>query len=250
MSTSELEISDLNLEIGGKAILRNIQLRVPRATIMALIGPSGAGKSYLLRTVNRLIDEIPSARVHGAVRLDGVDLLDRPARDVRLRVGMVFRRASVFPLSAFNNIAFGLRVRGIRHHDELEETVEWALRRVDLWGEIADRLHEPADSLPPAVRQRLCLARAIASKPDLLLLDEPTSKMDPREAAAFEEVMAGLRKDVTMLYATREPASAGRLAAVSAFLHDGRIVETGPTSELFTRPASAQARAYLRRRFG
>ena len=238
---------------GDRQALDLIDLVLPTRKVTALIGPSGCGKSTLLRCFNRMHDLYPGNRYAGEIRLypDEIDLISKDCNPIeaRLRIGMVFQRPNPFPKSIFENVASGLRFRGMGDRD-LQGRVEWALRRAALFDEVADRLHEPALQLSGGQQQRLCIARAIAPGAELLLLDEPTSALDPVATARIEDLIRELSAWVTILIVTHNMQQAGRISDQTVFLHQGRVVEAGPTGKIFTEPERPETEAYITGRFG
>ncbi len=247
-----LETRNLHLFYGAHHALRNITLEIPSTSVTAIIGPSGCGKSTLLRTFNRMNDLVPGVRTKGEVLLSGENLLD-PATDVvalRRRVGMVFQRPNPFPKSIFENAAFGLRMLRIRDRLEIEGRVEDSLRRAALWDEVRDRLDQPALRLSGGQQQRLCIARCLAVDPEVLLMDEPASALDPTATARIEELMLGLKDRYTIVVVTHNMQQAARVSDRTAFLLSGELVEVGATQELFTRPTVRLTEDYITGRFG
>ncbi len=243
---------DLRLYYGKTEALHGITMDFPRRQVIALIGPSGCGKSTFLRCLNRMNDLIPGVRVEGSLQLDGQEIND-PALDVielRRRVGMVFQKSNPFPKSVYENVVYGLRIAGIRDRGTLDETAERSLVSAGLWDEVKDRLHESALSLSGGQMQRLCIARAIAVNPEIVLMDEPCSALDPRSTARVEDLIVELRQQYTIIIVTHNLQQAGRVADHTAFLYEGNLIEYGPTQRLFTRPASRQTEDYISGRFG
>ena len=243
----------------GTLAVEDVSLAVPRGSILALIGPSGSGKSTLLRCLNRMNDLVRGARVTGTVRYRGVDLYGRDidAVAVRKRIGMVFQRPNPFPKSIYDNVAFGPRVLG--YHGDLDEIVERALRRAALWDEVKSRLTVNAFGLSGGQQQRLVIARCLAVEPDVLLMDEPASALDPRSTSRIEDLMRELVPELTIVIVTHNLQQAGRVADHTAFLSAdvesdvavvGRLIEVGPTEQIFTRPADKRTEAYVAGRFG
>jgi phosphate transport system ATP-binding protein len=248
------EARDLNFHYGTFHALKNISLPVYNHSITALIGPSGCGKSTFLRCFNRMHDLYPGNRYQGEIRLypDNVDIL-APQVDpieVRMRISMVFQKPNPFPKSIFENVAYGLKVRGITRRDEVETKVEQALRGAALWDEVKDRLQELAGNLSGGQQQRLCIARALAIDPELILFDEPTSALDPIATASIEELMLSLREQVTILIVTHNMQQAARVSDHTAFLYMGEVVEFNQTKKLFTMPDKKQTEDYITGRFG
>jgi phosphate transport system ATP-binding protein len=243
----------LNLFYGDKQALRNITLDVSANQVTALIGPSGCGKSTFLRTLNRMNDIVPRVRIEGDVRLDGRDIYapDVDVVAVRRRVGMVFQRSNPFPKSIFENVAYGLRVnRMAASRGDLAARVERALRRAALWDEVKDRLHESALALSGGQQQRLCIARALAVEPDVLLMDEPASALDPIATQRIEELIYDLKREYTIAIVTHNMQQAARVSDVTAFFWLGELVEVGRTDALFTNPREKLTDDYVTGRFG
>ena len=253
-TANKAEVRGLNFYYGDFRALRDIHLDVAEREVTALIGPSGCGKSTLLRCFNRMHDLYPGSRYEGAIRLrpDDVNLLS-PQMDpieTRLRIGMVFQKPNPFPKSIFENVAYGLRIMGERRPAVLAETVEKALRDAALWDEVKDRLDSLATSLSGGQQQRLCIARTLATEPEMLLFDEPTSALDPIATASIEELIMELRKRVTIHIVTHNMQQAGRVSKYTAFMYLGELVEFGETEQVFTRPAKTQTENYITGRFG
>ncbi len=237
---------------GDNEAVKRVSLDVPPRRVTAIIGPSGCGKSTFLRAVNRMNDLIPGCRTEGLLALEGQDL-NAPGVDVvtlRRVVGMVFQKPNPFPKSVFDNVAFGPRIHGVRGKPELTETVEVSLRRAGLWEEVADRLSHNAMALSGGQQQRLCIARALAVDPEILLMDEPASALDPRSTARIEDLIGELRADYTIVIVTHNMQQAARVSDLTAFLYEGRLVEFGPTDQLFTKPRQKQTEDYITGRFG
>jgi phosphate transport system ATP-binding protein len=237
---------------GKHQALFEITLNVAPQAVTALIGPSGCGKSTFLRSINRLNDLIPGIRHAGSIRLDGEDVyqsgLDVVA--LRQRVGMVFQRSNPFPKSIYDNVAYGPRINGLRQRAELDAIVEKSLRRAALWDEVKDRLRKSALALSGGQQQRLCIARALANDPELLLLDEPASALDPLATQRIEELLYELKNELTIVIVTHNLQQAGRVSDFTAFFYLGRLVEAGPTQRLFTSPREERTEAYITGRFG
>ncbi len=249
----KVQIDALTVRYGARVAVSNATLPVYRNLITAIIGPSGCGKSTLLRALNRMNDTIPGVKIEGRVLLDSQDIYD-PGCDVialRRRVGMVFQQPNPFPKSIYDNVAFGLRVNGlVRSRGELDSQVESALRASALWEEAKDRLHRNALQLSGGEQQRLCIARALAVAPDVLLMDEPASALDPVSTAKIEELMFELKKDYTIVIVTHNMQQAARVSDFTAFLLNGTVVEYNPTPQLFTTPSDPRTEAYITGRFG
>jgi phosphate transport system ATP-binding protein len=224
----------------------------PRHQVTALIGPSGCGKSTLLRCLNRMNDLIDDVSIIGSILLHGEEVND-PALDVielRRRVGMVFQKAVPFPKSIYENVAYGLRIAGIRDRSVLDEAVEKSLRRSALWDEVKDRLHDSALGFSGGQHQRLCIARAIAVSPEIILMDEPCSALDPRSTTRIEDLIGELRGEYTIIIVTHNMQQAARVSDFTAFLYEGALVEFGPTNQLFTKPEKKETEDYITGRFG
>jgi phosphate transport system ATP-binding protein len=247
-----LRVEKLGLFYGSKQALFDIDLSIPARRVTALIGPSGCGKSTLLRCFNRMNDLIDGVRITGSVRLGGVDVYD-PRVDVielRKRVGMVFQKSNPFPKTIYENIVYGLRVQGVRDKAALDEAVETSLRGAALWDEAKDRLHESGLALSGGQQQRLCIARAIAVRPDIILMDEPCSALDPLATAKIEELIQNLRERFTIVIVTHNMQQAARVSDRTAFFYLGRLIECDDTAKIFMNPANAQTEAYVSGRFG
>ena len=248
------EVRDLSFWYGKFQALHGVTMPVRDRKVTAIIGPSGCGKSTLLRCFNRIHDLYPGIRYQGSVALqpEGLNLVDRSVDPilVRLMVGMVFQKPNPFPKSIYENVAAGLRVRGVRAKSEMEGRVEQALRQAALWDEVKDRMDKSAYELSGGQQQRLCIARALAPEPKLLLLDEPTSALDPIATARIEDLVGGLVSEVTVLMVTHNMAQAARVSQYTAFMHLGHLVEFGDTETLFTNPTQERTRDYVTGRFG
>lgn len=245
--------SDVSVFYGAKQALFDVSVDIPDRAVTAFIGPSGCGKSTFLRCINRMNDTIESARVAGKIELDGEDVYD-PALDVvelRARVGMVFQKPNPFPKSIFENVAYGPRIHGlIRNKAEAEEVVVASLRKAGLFNEVKDRLHEPGTGLSGGQQQRLCIARAIAVGPEVILMDEPCSALDPIATAIIEELIDELRENYTIVIVTHSMQQAARVSQKTAFFHLGVLVEEGPTDKIFTNPDDKRTQDYITGRFG
>ena len=247
-----VQATDLRLYYGDTEALHGITMGFPRQQVTALIGPSGCGKSTLLRCLNRMNDLIDGVRVEGSLTLDGEEI-NHPNLDVielRRRVGMVFQKSNPFPKSIYENVVYGLRIAGVKQRQILDEAAERSLTSAALWGEVKDRLHESALSISGGQMQRLCIARAIAVNPEIILMDEPCSALDPRSTARIEELIVELRRAFTIIIVTHNMQQAGRVSDQTAFLFEGTLVEYGPTERLFTKPMSRQTEDYISGRFG
>ncbi|BDG60697.1 phosphate ABC transporter ATP-binding protein PstB [Caldinitratiruptor microaerophilus] len=248
----KIRVEDLSVRFGGRPALRHVTLPVPARQVLAVIGPSGCGKSTLLRCLNRLVELVPDAEVRGRVLLDGEDVYACGADPiaVRRRIGMVFQQPNPFPTSIYENVAYGLRVQGVRARSELDGRVEASLRAAGLWEEVKSRLHESALRLSGGQQQRLCIARSLATGPEVLLLDEPTAALDPASAARIEDLVWSLRERYTIVIVTHNMQQAARVSDYTAFLLMGELVEYGPTGSLFTNPRDQRTEDYVTGRFG
>jgi phosphate transport system ATP-binding protein len=247
-SPMRFEVSQLNFFYGPKQALFGIDLNIAVNRVTALIGPSGCGKSTFLRTLNRLQETVRHTRVEGKILLDGQSIFDMDVVALRKRVGMVFQRPNPFPKSIFENVAYGLRINGWKGN--LSEAVEHSLRRAALWEEVQDSLHKSAYALSGGQQQRLCIARALAVDPEVLLLDEPCSALDPVTTAKIEELLFQLKDSCTIVIVTHNMQQAARTSDFTAFLLDGKLIEFNPTSQLFTTPTDSRTEAYITGRFG
>ena len=248
----KLITSDLEFFYGNNQTLHGISLDMPEHCVTALIGPSGCGKSTFLRCLNRMNDMIEETVVRGEILLDGRDIYRRGTDVVELRksVGMVFQKSNPFPKSIYENVAYGPRVAGIRNRAQLDEIVERCLRQVALWNEVEHRLKDSALQLSGGQQQRLCIARALATNPDVLLMDEPASALDPKSTAAVEDLIFELKENYTIVIVTHNMQQAARVSDQTAFFYEGHLIEVGPTNELFTLPREKQTEDYITGRFG
>ncbi|MGE0873278.1 MAG: phosphate ABC transporter ATP-binding protein PstB [Burkholderiales bacterium] len=247
-----IQVRNLNLYYGPTQALKNIHLDIPRHRVTAFIGPSGCGKSTLLRCFNRMNDLVDICRIEGDIRLDGKDIHDRSLNvaHLRRRVGMVFQKPNPFPKSIYENVAYGLRIMGIRDRRTLDETVEKALRGAALWDEVKDRLQESGLSLSGGQQQRLVIARAVALEPEVLLLDEPASALDPISSAKLEELLHGLKEALTIVIVTHNMQQAARVSDYTAYMYLGEVVEFDLTDNIFINPKNKQTEDYVTGRFG
>ena len=247
-----VQANQLSLYYGESQALFDITMCFPRGEVTALIGPSGCGKSTLLRCLNRMNDLIDGVRTIGSLKLDGEEILDRSLDviELRRRVGMVFQKPTPFPKSIYENVAYGLRIAGVRQRSVLDEVVERSLRRAALWDEVKDRLHDSALGLSGGQHQRLCIARAIAVDPEIILMDEPCSALDPRSTTRIEDLIGQLRGQYTIIIVTHNMQQAARVSDWTAFLYEGVLIEFGPTNCLFTNPAKRATEDYITGRFG
>ncbi|MBI4468343.1 MAG: phosphate ABC transporter ATP-binding protein [Acidobacteria bacterium] len=250
---SKVTIEQLNFFYGPVQVLFDISLTMPSRRVTAFIGPSGCGKSTLLRTLNRMNDIIPHARLQGRVKIDGTDIYQTGMDVVRLRqrVGMIFQKSNPFPRSIFENVAYGLRINQlVRSRRELDERVEQALQQAALWDEVKDRLKESAFGLSGGQQQRLCIARALAIRPDVILMDEPASALDPIATQKIEELIVRLKEEYTVVIVTHNMQQAARVSDHTAFFWMGRLIEFDPTEKMFTKPAHQMTEDYITGRFG
>src|SRR6202166_1667933 len=249
---SKMETGGLNVFYGQFHAIKNVTLSFPDRRVSALIGPSGCGKSTFLRALNRMHDLTPGARVEGSVSLDGTDIYG-PGIDpveVRHRIGMVFQRANPFPKSIFENVAFGPKVHGERRHRELLEICERSLVKAALWDEVKDRRNSSALGLSGGQQQRLCIARQLAVEPEVILMDEPASALDPLATAKIEDLIFALRRDYAVVIVTHSMQQAARVSDLTSFFLLGEMIETGPTAEVFTHPTDRRTEDYITGRFG
>jgi phosphate transport system ATP-binding protein len=253
-STSEtaLKIRGFSSWYGSFQALKSLDLDIPAREVTAFIGPSGCGKSTFLRWINRMNDTIPSARAEGTLELHGIDLLAKSLDvvDLRRRVGMVFQKPNPFPKSIYDNVAFGPRLHRIYKRTELDELVERSLRQASIWNEVKDRLHSSALGLSGGQQQRLCIARAIAVGPEVLLMDEPCSALDPKSTLAIEELIETLADRYTIVIVTHNMQQAARVSDLTAFFYEGRLIEADKTEGMFTKPKNKQTEDYVTGRFG
>jgi phosphate transport system ATP-binding protein len=248
-----IEVEHLDFCYGKNKALHAVSLQIPSKRVTAFIGPSGCGKSTLLRCFNRMNDLIEGACITGGqVRIQGVNIYD-PSVDVialRRQVGMVFQKSNPFPKSIYQNVSYGLELQGVRDKKRLDGVVEKSLRGAALWDEVKDRLHQNALGLSGGQQQRLCIARAIAVEPSVILMDEPCSALDPIATGKVEELLHELKRDYTIVIVTHSMQQAGRLSDLTAFFYMGRLVESGPTQKVFTKPSNQQTEDYITGRFG
>ncbi|HET7752816.1 MAG TPA: phosphate ABC transporter ATP-binding protein PstB [Anaeromyxobacteraceae bacterium] len=247
-----METRHLEVAYGGKPAIKGVSLALVERQVTALIGPSGCGKSTYLRALNRMNELIPTTSVKGEILLDGRDVYDRhiDAVELRRRVGMVFQKSNPFPKSIFENVAYGLRVAGMRDRRVLAERVERSLRSAAIWDEVKDRLHDSALRLSGGQQQRLCIARALAVEPEVLLMDEPASALDPIATAKIEDLIHDLKDRYTIVIVTHNMQQAARVSDTTAFFYMGELVETGPTEQMFTNPRVQRTEDYVTGKFG
>ncbi|KIA81317.1 phosphate ABC transporter ATP-binding protein [Chromobacterium amazonense] len=250
--SSKLEVRNLNFFYGNFHALKNIQLEIAPRKVTAFIGPSGCGKSTLLRTFNRMYELYPGLRAEGEILLDGQNVLGRDidVNLLRAKVGMVFQKPTPFPMSIYDNITFGVKLYEKLSKGEMEDRVEWALRKAALWDEVKDKLKQSGHSLSGGQQQRLCIARAVASKPEVLLLDEPTSALDPISTAHIEELIHELKEDYTIAIVTHNMQQAARVSDFTAYMYLGELIEFGKTDNIFTAPQVKATEDYITGKFG
>jgi len=247
-----LNTRDLKVFYGDKEALHGVTMDIPKNRVTAFIGPSGCGKSTLLRCFNRMNDLVDSCSIGGEIILDDKNIYEKDVEvaELRRRVGMVFQKPNPFPKSIYENVAYGLRIQGVKKKRVIDETVEWALKSAALWDEVKDRLHESALGLSGGQQQRLVIARTIAVKPEVLLLDEPASALDPISTLKIEELIHELKKDFTIIIVTHSMQQAARVSDYTAFMYMGDLIEFGVTDTLFTNPENKQTEDYITGRFG
>lgn len=252
MPPAKLEVRDLSFYYGDFKALKNIDIDIPDKQVTAFIGPSGCGKSTLLRTFNRMYDLYPGMRAEGSINIDGANILDKDV-DVNLlraRVGMVFQKPTPFPMSIYDNVAFGVRLYEKLSKAELDNRVEWALKKSALWPEVKDKLKASGLSLSGGQQQRLCIARSVATKPEVLLLDEPTSALDPLSTGAIEDLIEDLKSDYTIAIVTHNMQQAARVSDYTVYMYLGDMIEMGETDQIFTKPAQKATEDYITGRYG
>ncbi|QDX80874.1 phosphate ABC transporter ATP-binding protein [Denitratisoma sp. DHT3] len=247
-----IALRDFNFYYGKYHALRNINLEISKRRVTAFIGPSGCGKSTLLRTMNRMYDLYPEQRAEGELLLDGRNILARGVdiNTLRAKVGMVFQKPTPFPMSIYDNIAFGVRLHERLNRVEMDERVEWSLRKAALWGEVKDKLNQSGMSLSGGQQQRLCIARGIAVKPQVLLLDEPTSALDPISTMRIEELVSELKDEFTIVIVTHNMQQAARVSDFTAYMYLGELIEFGRTDDIFIKPRDKRTEDYITGRFG
>lgn len=248
----KITIEDVNLYYGSFHALKEISLNIPEREITAFIGPSGCGKSTLLKSLNRMNDLVEGCKITGAIALDGMDVYAKTTdvNGLRKRVGMVFQKPNPFPMSIYDNIAYGPRTHGIRARGKLDEIVETSLRQAAIWDEVKDRLNKNALGMSGGQQQRLCIARALATKPEVLLMDEPTSALDPISTAKIEDLVLELKKDYTIVMVTHNMQQAARISDRTAFFLLGEVVEYSDTDQMFSMPKDKRTEDYITGRFG
>ena len=252
LKKAKFEVAAVNFWYPGKQALFDVSMTIPERSVIALIGPSGCGKSTFIRLLNRMNDLIDGTRHAGKIALDGKDIYGNDSNlvDLRRRVGMVFQKSNPFPKSIYENVVYGPRVAGMRDRTRLDYTVERCLKQAALWNEVKDRLHTSALELSGGQQQRLCIARSLATDPEVLLMDEPASALDPQSTSRIEDLIFELKRDYTIVIVTHNMQQAARVSDSTAFFYEGRVIETGPTDTIFTRPTVKQTEDYITGRFG
>lgn len=246
-----IQASNLDLYYGSNQALKGVNMDIERNRVTALIGPSGCGKSTFLRTLNRMNDLIENVRISGSILLEGEDIYrDYDVTYLRKKVGMVFQKPNPFPMSIYDNIAYGPRIHGVKSKSQLDEIVEKSLKGAALWDEVKDRLSKSALGLSSGQQQRLCIARTLAVEPDVILMDEPTSALDPISTSKVEDLIVRLKEKYTVVIVTHNMQQAGRISDTTAFFLSGEVVESGPTEELFYKPKDKRTEDYITGRFG
>jgi phosphate transport system ATP-binding protein len=252
MKSDKIYTNNLNFFYGDNHALKNITISIEENKVTSLIGPSGCGKSTFLRTLNRLNDTIDNVKIEGDVTIDGINIYDKNVDVVSLRkkVGMIFQKSNPFPKSVFENIAYGPRINGVKKRKHLEEIVEFSCKRAAIWEEVKDRMNDSAIGLSGGQQQRVCIARALAVEPEILLMDEPASALDPISTAKIEELMFELKKNLTIVIVTHNMQQAARVSDKCAFFLSGEIIEYSATSHMFTKPDHEKTQNYISGRFG
>jgi phosphate transport system ATP-binding protein len=252
MKDIKITVEDLSLYYGEKKALKEICLEIPKNKVTALIGPSGCGKSTFLRCINRMNDLIPDVKITGNLLVEGIDIYDEDVDvvNIRKKIGMVFQKSNPFPKSIYENIAYGPRINGIKDKTELDEIVETSLRKAAIWDEIKDRLGDSALGLSGGQQQRLCIARTLAVSPDIILMDEPASALDPISTSKIEELVHELKEQYTIIIVTHNMQQAARMSDYTAFFYMGELIEMGKTNTIFTKPEKKQTEDYITGRFG
>ncbi|MBW4359435.1 phosphate ABC transporter ATP-binding protein PstB [Flavobacterium taihuense] len=252
MKDIKIKVNDLSLYYGDKKALNEITMDIPANKVTALIGPSGCGKSTFLRCINRMNDLIPSVSITGKMLVEGVDIYDKNVDvvNIRKKIGMVFQKSNPFPKSIYENIAYGPRINGMKDKTELDEIVETSLRQAAIWDELKDRLDDSALGLSGGQQQRLCIARTLAVSPDIILMDEPASALDPISTSKIEELVHQLKEQYTIIIVTHNMQQAARTSDHTAFFYMGNLIEMGKTNSIFTKPVQKQTEDYITGRFG
>jgi phosphate transport system ATP-binding protein len=252
MKDIKIEVKDLSLYYGEKKALKEISMEIPRNKVTALIGPSGCGKSTFLRSINRMNDLIPSVKITGEMLVEGVNIYDKDVDvvNIRKKIGMVFQKSNPFPKSIYENIAYGPKINGIKDKTELDQIVETSLRQAAIWDEVKDRLGDSAMGLSGGQQQRLCIARTLAVSPDIVLMDEPASALDPISTSKIEELVHQLKEQYTIIIVTHNMQQAARTSDYTAFFYLGELIEMDKTKSIFTKPSKKQTEDYITGRFG
>jgi len=252
MKDIKIQVEDLSLYYGEKKALNEISLQIPANKVTALIGPSGCGKSTFLRCINRMNDLIPGVKISGQMLVEGVDIYDKDVDvvNIRKKIGMVFQKSNPFPKSVYENVAYGPKINGIKNKAQLDEIVEVSLRKAAVWEELKDRLTESALGLSGGQQQRLCIARTLAVSPDIILMDEPASALDPLSTSKIEELVHELKEQYTIIIVTHNMQQAARTSDHTAFFYMGELIEMGKTKDIFTKPEKKQTEDYITGRFG
>jgi phosphate transport system ATP-binding protein len=252
MKDIKIEVKDLSLYYGEKKALKEISLEIPRNKVTALIGPSGCGKSTFLRCINRMNDLIPDVKITGKMLVEGIDIYDKNVDvvNIRKKIGMVFQKSNPFPKSIYENIAYGPKINGIKDKTQLDEIVETSLKQAAIWEEVKDRLGDSALGLSGGQQQRLCIARTLAVSPDIILMDEPASALDPISTSKIEELVHELKEQYTIIIVTHNMQQAARTSDYTAFFYLGELIEIGKTNAIFTKPEQKQTEDYITGRFG
>lgn len=252
MKDIKIHVNDLSLYYGEKKALKEISMQVPANKVTALIGPSGCGKSTFLRCINRMNDLIPDVKITGQMLVEGVDIYDKNVDvvNIRKKIGMVFQKSNPFPKSIYENIAYGPKINGIKDKTQLDEIVETSLRQAAIWEELKDRLDDSALGLSGGQQQRLCIARTLAVSPDIILMDEPASALDPISTSKIEELVHELKQQYTIIIVTHNMQQAARTSDHTAFFYMGELIEMGKTNTIFTKPEMKQTEDYITGRFG
>lgn len=248
----KIEVKNLNVCFADAHILKNVNMEIPKNSVTALIGPSGCGKSTFIRTINRMNDLIPTFTHNGSILLEGKDIYDKDVDvvDLRRKVGMVFQRPNPFPKSIFDNVAYGLRIHGEEDDDKIKEVVEKSLKDAAIWDEVKDKLDQSAMGLSGGQQQRLCIARTIATNPDVILMDEPCSALDPISTLKIEDLIHELTKDYTIIMVTHNMQQATRVSKYTSFFLNGEVIESGLTEQIFVNPKEKKTEEYITGRFG
>jgi phosphate transport system ATP-binding protein len=252
MKDIKIEVNELSLYYGEKQALKNISMQIQRNKVTALIGPSGCGKSTFLRSINRMNDLIPSVKITGEMLVEGINIYDKDVDvvNIRKKIGMVFQKSNPFPKSIYENIAYGPKINGIKDKTQLDEIVETSLRQAAIWEEVKDRLDDSAMGLSGGQQQRLCIARTLAVSPDIVLMDEPASALDPISTSKIEELVHQLKEQYTIIIVTHNMQQAARTSDYTAFFYLGELIEMDKTKTIFTKPSKKQTEDYITGRFG